>query len=59
MVLHEEHLSKFEANNAQVLGISVDSIDSVREWAKALGGLSFPRMPVTCQQVRQSFRGLR
>lgn len=35
-------MSRFEELNAQVLGISVDSVDSHRAFAESLGGLSFP-----------------
>ena len=28
--------------NTQVLGISVDSTDSLRAWAESLGGISYP-----------------
>ena len=35
-------MSRFEEQNAQVLGISVDSVHSHRAFAGSLGGLSFP-----------------
>ena len=38
----QEHLSRFTELNAQVLGISVDSVHSHRGFAEKLGGISFP-----------------
>ena len=38
----QESLSRFAELNAQVLGISVDSVFSHRAFAKELGGLDFP-----------------
>ena len=40
-VLEEAH-ERFEAANAQVLGISVDHVASHNAWADDLGGLSYP-----------------
>ncbi len=36
------NLSRFEERNAQVLGISVDSVHSHRAFAGVLGGLTYP-----------------
>jgi alkyl hydroperoxide reductase subunit AhpC len=38
----QENLSRFEELNAQVLGISVDSVFSHRAFANELGGIDFP-----------------
>ena len=38
----EERLSRFQAANTQVLGVSVDSVYCHANWAKDLGGISFP-----------------
>jgi peroxiredoxin len=38
----QENLSRFAAMNAQVLGISVDSVHSHRAFAEQLGGITFP-----------------
>lgn len=38
----QENISRFEELNAQVLGISVDSVHSHKAYAEKLGGLSFP-----------------
>lgn len=35
-------LKEFQAADTQVLGVSVDSIHSHENWAKSLGGVSFP-----------------
>ena len=42
MPSYEEDLSEFERRNAQVLGISTDSVHSNEAWAKSMGGLSYP-----------------
>ncbi|MCW5961415.1 MAG: redoxin domain-containing protein [Pyrinomonadaceae bacterium] len=41
MPSYEADKSRFEGYDAQVLGISVDSIPSHVAWAKSLGGLSY------------------
>ena len=38
----EAHLARFRAANTQVLGVSIDSVYSHANWAKDLGGVSFP-----------------
>jgi peroxiredoxin len=38
----ERNLDRFEGYNAQVVGISTDSIHANRAWAKSLGGISYP-----------------
>ena len=35
-------IDQFNAADTQVLGISVDSKESHENWAKSLGGVSFP-----------------
>jgi peroxiredoxin len=42
MPAFEARLKDFEAANAQVLGISTDSLPCHEAWAKSLGGLSYP-----------------
>lgn len=42
MPSYEEDLSEFERRDAQVLGISVDSVYANEAWAKSMGGLSYP-----------------
>lgn len=41
MPAYEADLERFKGYNAQVLGISVDSVPCNTAWAKSLGGLSF------------------
>ena len=41
MPAYEADLERFEGYNAQVLGISVDSVPCNTAWAKSLGGLSY------------------
>ena len=38
----EADLAKFAAGNAQVVGVSTDSVPSHKAYQKELGGLSFP-----------------
>ena len=38
----QENLSRFEELNAQVLGVSVDSVYSHQAFAEQLGGITFP-----------------
>ena len=41
MPAYEADLDRFRQYDAQVLGISVDSVPSNTAWAKSLGGLSY------------------
>ena len=41
MPAYEADLERFKGYDAQVLGISVDSVPSNAAWAKSLGGLSY------------------
>ena len=42
MPAYEADLAKFEGYDAQVVGISVDSIYTNANWAKSIGGLTYP-----------------
>jgi alkyl hydroperoxide reductase subunit AhpC len=42
MPSYEDDLLRFEEQNTQVLGISVDSIPSHEAWQKSIGGISYP-----------------
>jgi len=42
MPAYEEDLSEFARYNAQVLGLSIDTIPSIKAWAKSLGNISYP-----------------
>jgi peroxiredoxin/glutaredoxin len=39
---YQDLLEKFEEENTQVLGISVDHVPCLQAWAKSLGGITFP-----------------
>lgn len=41
MPAYEADLERFQGYNAQVLGISVDSVPCNTAWAKSLGGLTY------------------
>ena len=41
MPAYEADLERFKGYNAQVLGISVDSVPCNTAWAKSLGGISY------------------
>ena len=38
----ESLIDQFNAEDTQVLGVSIDSKESHENWAKSLGGISFP-----------------
>ena len=38
----ESMIDRFDEVDTQVLGVSVDSIHSHKNWAESLGGISFP-----------------
>lgn len=42
MPSYEADLSRFESNDAQVVGISIDSPHCNRAWAASIGGISYP-----------------
>jgi len=42
MPAYNADLAKFEGYDAQVLGISIDSVHTNSAWAKSLGGLDYP-----------------
>ncbi len=42
MPAYNADLAKFEGYDAQVLGISIDSVHTNGAWAKSMGGLDFP-----------------
>ncbi len=42
MPAYEEDTPEFDRYNAQVLGISIDTIPTIKAWAKSLGGISYP-----------------
>jgi peroxiredoxin len=42
MPAYDADLAKFEGYDAQVLGVSIDSVHTNSAWAKSLGGLHYP-----------------
>ena len=42
MPTYERELDRFRANDAQVVGVSIDSKYANAAWAEKLGGISFP-----------------
>lgn len=42
MPSYEDDLERFEGNDTQVLGISVDSVPSHEAWQKSIGGITYP-----------------
>lgn len=61
MPAYEADLARFEAVDAQVLGITVDSVDSNRAWVESLGVESVPVLSDYWPhgQVAQSYGVLR
>jgi alkyl hydroperoxide reductase subunit AhpC len=45
----------FAAENATILGVSVDSIDSHRKWAEELGGVEFPLLSDAERNLSRSY----
>jgi peroxiredoxin (alkyl hydroperoxide reductase subunit C) len=41
---YQSIIERFEEHEVQLLGVSVDTIPSLKAWAKSMGGLSFPLM---------------
>ncbi len=39
---YEQNLARFDAHDAQVLGISIDHTYATAAWSKQLGGITFP-----------------
>jgi peroxiredoxin 2/4 len=46
---------EFAGENAAVLGVSVDDVDSHRAWAKELGGLAYPLLSDPDRALSRSF----
>ena len=55
MPAFEAKLRNFEAANTQVLGISTDSPFSHDNWAKSLGGISYPLLSDMHRTVSQDY----
>ncbi|HWP60222.1 MAG TPA: peroxiredoxin [Candidatus Acidoferrales bacterium] len=46
---------EFRAENAEVLGVSVDSLDSHRDWVEELGGVDYPLLSDTEKTVSRAY----
>jgi peroxiredoxin 2/4 len=46
---------QFAAENAMILGVSVDSLDSHRSWAAELGGLEYPLLSDERKTLSQAY----
>jgi len=49
---------EFRAEDAEVLGVSVDSIDSHRDWVGELGGVNYPLLSDTNKSVSRTYEVL-
>jgi len=54
-----EMLDKFKQLNAEVLGISVQDVQSHKKWAKELGGLNYPLLSDVDKKVSKQYGVLR
>ena len=52
-------LAEFEALQAQVLGISVDDVETHRAWAAELGGVAFPLLSDSAHEVCRAYEVLK
>ncbi|MBM4261106.1 MAG: peroxiredoxin [Deltaproteobacteria bacterium] len=46
---------EFRAEGAEILGVSVDSIESHRKWAEELGGLNYPLLSDETRTLSRSY----
>ena len=46
---------EFRAEQAEILGVSVDSIDSHRKWAEELGGVQYPLLSDEHKEVSRAY----
>lgn len=51
----DEHFGEFQKSNAQVLGISVDSVYSHLDWMKDLGNLKFPLLSDLTKRISREY----
>jgi alkyl hydroperoxide reductase subunit AhpC len=49
---------EFRAEQAEILGVSVDSIDSHRQWADELGGVDYPLLSDESKAVSRAYGAL-
>lgn len=48
----------FRSEEAEILGVSVDPVETHRAWAKELGGVNFPLLSDTEKQVSRAYGAL-
>lgn len=53
-----DQIGDFRAEGAEVFGVSVDSVDSHRAWAKELGGIGYPLLGDTEKTVSRAYHVL-
>ena len=51
----QQRRAEFEANSAMVFAISVDGVESHKEWARELGGIDFPLLSDPGAQVCRAY----
>jgi alkyl hydroperoxide reductase subunit AhpC len=51
-------VKEFRAENAEILGVSVDSVTSHRSWAEELGGIDYPLLSDEEKKVSRAYRVL-
>lgn len=47
--------AQFRAEDAEILGVSVDSIDSHRQWADELGGVNYPLLSDEAKTLSRAY----
>src|SRR5919108_5863639 len=47
--------SEFAAAGAEILGVSVDSLESHRSWAEELGGVAYPLLSDEGKKISQAY----
>ncbi len=50
-----KHVADFEKDNAQILGVSVDSVYSHQAWSKDLGQLAFPLISDITKEISMDY----
>ena len=53
-----EKAADFQSEDAQIYGVSIDSVESHRAWAKELGGINYPLLSDTEKKVSQAYHVL-
>ena len=50
-----KRVKEFRAENAEILGVSVDSVTSHRSWAEELGGIGYPLLSDEGKKVSRAY----